>query len=113
MPQQADAVRPGVGGVAVRKVQTDVPQCGRAQQRVHHRVGQHIRVGVAQQPFFIGNRDAAQHQAAARHQAVHIVSVSNAELYAHFALLLFKIASASGRSAGVVILMFSSLPWLR
>ena len=48
LAQQSDAVRAAVALVAVREVSSDVPERRRAQQRVHHRVGQHVRVGVAQ-----------------------------------------------------------------
>ena len=36
-----------VGAVGVGEVHADVAQARRAEQRVHHRVGQHIGVGVA------------------------------------------------------------------
>ena len=56
----------------------DIPQRRRTQHGVHHRVGQHIGVRVAQQALFKGDLHAAQDQLAAFHQAVHVITMSNA-----------------------------------
>ena len=48
-----------VGGVGVGEQLSDITQRGRAQQRVHHRMRQHIRVRMAKQPLFIRHRHTA------------------------------------------------------
>ena len=77
----------------------NVPQSRRAQQGVHHRVGEHIRVGVTQQALVKGHLHTAQNQPPALHQAVYVISMSNS----HCCSLQAKSASATARSSGVVI----------
>ena len=90
--QQPQAVRPRVGRVAVREQVPDISKGAGAQQGVHHRVGEHIRVGVTQQALVKGHPPAL-------HQAVHVISMSNS----HCCSLQAKSASATARSSGVVI----------
>ena len=110
LPQQRRAVRPGVARIAVRKQLADVPQRRRTQQSIHHRVGQHVRVGVPQQPLLKGHRHTAQHQGAARYQPVYVIAVSNAQIRHALFSLSRRNASAMVRSSRVVILMFSRQP---
>ena len=77
----------------------DLPQRRRAEQGVHHRVGEHIRVGVTQQALVKGHLHTAQNQPPALHQAVYVISMSNS----HCCSLQAKSASATARSSGVVI----------
>ena len=71
---QAGDVQKGV--VTVRKQAADVSQGGGTQQRVHHRVGQHVGVGVTVQPPVIGDVDAAQDQRTSGGEPVDIVAVA-------------------------------------
>ena len=57
--QQRNAVRALVSGVGVGEQLSDITQRSRAQQRVHHRMRQHIRVRMAKQPLFIRHRHTA------------------------------------------------------
>lgn len=71
LAQQRDRVRPFVGPIAVRKVRADVVQARRTEQRVDHRVREHIRVGVAVQTQFRAVKlHAAEDQRPARPEAV-------------------------------------------
>ena len=65
----------------------DIPQRSGTQHSIHHRMGQHICIRVAQQAFFKRHFHAAQDQLAAFHQTVHVITMSNA----HFVFLfLFR-----------------------
>ena len=97
--QQPQAIRPRVGRVAVREQVPDISKGAGAQQGVHHRVGEHIRVGVTQQALVKGHLHTAQNQPPALHQAVYVISMSNS----HCCSLQAKSASATARSSGVVI----------
>ena len=63
--------------------------------------------GMAQKPGLVRNCHTAQYKRAPLHQAVHIISVANTESSHHASLLFSQMASATGRSSGVVIFMFS------
>ncbi len=65
MLRQLQAVGTGVGGIGIREVLADVAQRSGTQHSVHHRMGQHIGVRVAQQALFKGHFHAAQDQLAA------------------------------------------------
>ena len=75
--QKAQTVRAPPALVAVGKQPADVAQRRRTQQGVHHRVGQHIRVGMSQQSPLIGDVDAAQYQRPPLCQTVYVVPVSD------------------------------------
>ena len=47
--RQAGDVQKGI--VAVREQSPDIVHTGSAQQGIHHRMGQHVRIGVAVQPL--------------------------------------------------------------
>jgi hypothetical protein len=40
---------------------------------------QHIRIGMAQQAFFIGDPDATQNQWSTLHQRMYVVALANAK----------------------------------
>ena len=75
--QQHQAVRPLIGRVRVREQLADVPQGRGPQQGVGNGVGQHVRVGVAQQPFLKGHLHPAQDELAPLHQLMHVVAASH------------------------------------
>lgn len=78
MAQQRDAVRARIARVGVREVLADVPERERAEQCVHHGVGEHVRVRVAVQPSLMRDIHPANDAFAAGNQPVHVVSMSNA-----------------------------------
>ena len=82
---------------------SDVSERCRAEQGVHNRMRQHIRVAVSAQSFGIGDLYAADDARSALYQTVYVIAVTNS----HFCRLPFKIASPCTTSSGVVILMFS------
>ena len=57
----------------------DVAQAGGAQQRVHDRVGEHVGVGVAQQPAVVVDLHPAEHQATAVDEHVAVVALADHE----------------------------------
>ena len=75
-----------------------------AQQCVHHRVSEHIRVGMAQQAPFVRNVHPAQNEFPPRDQAVYVIAMTDPHLRTPLAA---SSASLSDRSSGVVILIFS------
>jgi len=81
----------------------DVTKCRGAEQSVHNRMCQHIRVAVSKQTLCIGNIDAADDTFSALYQTVYVISMTDS----HFCRLPFKIASPCKTSSGVVILIFS------
>ena len=113
LPQQLQAGNTGVAGIAVREQLADVPQLGGAAEGVHYRVGQHVRVGVAQQPTVPGNLHAPQHQPPPLRQPVDVISMSDPQIRHIRSSLACRIASAKIRSTGVVIFRFSSSPSTR
>src|SRR5829696_6953343 len=71
--QQFDRVGVAPALVGVREVLADVAHAGRAEQRVDHRVGEHVRVRVAGEAALrLRDLHAAEHQAAARLQPVRV-----------------------------------------
>ena len=82
--RQLQAVGTGVGGVSIREVLADVAQRGGTQHSVHHSVGQHIGIRVAQQALFKRHLHAAQDQLAVLDQTVNIITMTNAHY--HFLL---------------------------
>ena len=77
---QHEAVRPGVLLRRIGEVLADVAQRCRAQHGIHHRMGQHIGVRVAQQALLIGHLHAAKDELAALHQTMDVVTMTNAHL---------------------------------
>src|SRR5688572_24674258 len=67
-----------VARVGVRKVRTDVAQAGRTQERIAHRMYQHIRVGVPREPLLEGDLHAADNELAPGDESVRVKSLSNA-----------------------------------
>ena len=112
--EQPEAVRPGVLRVRVREKLADIAERRRAEQGVHDRVGQNVRVRVTEQSLFKSELLAAQNEPPPLHEAVDVVAVADADVaHTHPSPRRFKIAAATARSAGVVSLTFSSLPRLK
>ena len=91
----------------------DLPQRRRAEQSVHDGVRQHIGVAVAEQALFIRHLYAAENEPPTLRQAVDVIAVSDAQTRhssASRSSRRRRIVSATIRSSGVVILMFSSSP---
>ena len=103
MAQQEAAVRALVAHVAVWEVPPNVAQGRRTQQGIHQGVEDHIRIGVAEKPLFIGDRHTAQHQRPPLHQAVDVVALADSRRSSRRR----SSSAASSMSSGVVILMFS------
>ena len=80
MAQQFDAVRARIARVGVREVFADVAQRERAEQCVHDRVREHVRVRVAVQPGLVRDVHPADDAFAAGHQPVYVVAVSDAHV---------------------------------
>ena len=81
--QKLQAADPLIGRIRVRKMLSDIPQRGRAQKRIHHRMQQHVRIRMPQKPFFIWNFHAADDQLPVPHQTVHVISCSDPHIYLH------------------------------
>ena len=107
--QQNLAVDIFVTAISVREMLSDISQTGRAQKGIHNGMGQNIRIGMTQKSQRVGNFHTAQNQLSSFHQLVYIIAVSDP----HASARPFRISSATFRSRGVVILMFSSLPSVR
>ena len=111
--EQQDARDPGVSRVRIGKELADIAQRRRAEQSVHDGVRQHVGVAVAEQALFIRHLYAAENESPPLRQAVDVIAVSDAQAR-HFSASRSsrrrRIASATIRSSGVVILMFSSSP---
>ena len=73
-PHQHQGIRSLVSGIRIREELADVAQSRGAQQGVHNGMAEHIRVGVAQKSFLVGNIHAAHDQFSAFHQTVDIIS---------------------------------------
>ena len=82
--QEIHGICPFIGQVAVRKVKPDVAESRAPKERIHNRVGEHVRIGVAEQPFLIGYLHSPKNQFSSLHKSVNIVSGSHS---AHFGLL--------------------------
>lgn len=82
----------------------DVAERRCAEQCVRNRVQKHICIRMPEQTARIFDLHAAQNQISAFHQAVHVIAVADPHLSSP---RIFKMASPSARSPGVVILMFS------
>ena len=59
-------------------MRSDVARAQRAENRVADRVQQRIGVGIAREPPLVGNRHAAQHEAAPRDECVDIEAIADA-----------------------------------
>ena len=59
---------------------SDIAQCGRAEQRVRHSMGQRVTVGMPCGTFVEGNSHAAKNQRTAGHETVDIVAEADAKL---------------------------------
>ena len=66
LAQQLDRVGVAPALVGVGEVLADVAEAGGAEQRVDHRVGEHVGVGVPVEAALVRDLDAAEHQPAAR-----------------------------------------------
>lgn len=112
--KQQDARHVQQRRVAVWKERPDIRKPRRAEQRVHHRVHEHIRVGMPVEPAVIVDMYAAENQRPPRHEPVYVVAVSDAQVcHAFRSSLCRRIAAATARSSGRVILIFSGLPGRR
>jgi very-short-patch-repair endonuclease len=76
--EQVQAVGIPPARVGGREMVADVAQRRRAEQRVHDRVGQHVGVGVTEQPDRRGQFDAAQHQPPPRRVTVDVIAEADA-----------------------------------
>ena len=74
---QLQAVGTGVLRVIVWEMLADIPQRRCAQHGIHHRMGQHVCVRMAQQTFFKGDLHPAKDQLALLYQTMYIIAVSN------------------------------------
>ena len=111
--EQQDARDPGVSRVRIGKELADIAQRRRAEQSVHDGVRQHVGVAVAEQALFIRHLYAAENEPPLLRQAVDVIAVSYAQTRhssASRSSRRRRIVSATIRSSGVVILMFSSSP---
>ena len=104
LAKERAAVRVPVLRVRIGKVQPDVPERGRAEQRVAHRVDQHVGVGVPREPLFEGNRDAADDELPPLDERVHVVTLPDSHGMSR------RSPSAILRSEGKVIFRFLVLP---
>ena len=97
-------------------MKSDIAEAGGAEHGVDHRVAEHVGVGVPQRPAIGGNGHAAEHQPAPFDEPMQIVAGANPHqrlVADRAAVSVAAIASASGTSSGVVILMFDASPWTR
>src|SRR5260221_58363 len=76
--QHVDRVGVAPALLVVGEEGADVALPGRAEQRVDHRVGEDVSVGVAAQPALVLDLDPAQDQGAALGEAVTVVADSDA-----------------------------------
>ena len=83
--EKQQAVRAEKAVVSVGKQLADIAQRGRAEQCVGNRVQQDIRVGMTEQPLFIGNRLAAEDQLAVLRKFMYVVSVTDSHSFLLFA----------------------------
>ena len=83
----------------------DVSKRERAQKRIHHRVCEHIRVRMSVQAQLERNVYATDDTAPPLNQPMDVIAVSDPHI--HFFSLLYRNASATAMSSGVVTLMFS------
>ena len=81
--QQLDAVRAEEAVVIIREKLADIAERSGAEQRIHQRMGQHIRVRVAEQPLLIRYLDPAEDQLPPLDELMHIIPMP----YSHSSLL--------------------------
>src|ERR1700722_2148629 len=72
--KQLNRVRVAIALVIVGKVLADVAQACRTQQRVDHRMGKHIGVGVSVEAILAGDLNASQDQLATGHEPVGVIA---------------------------------------
>ena len=77
VPQQRDAVRALVARVGVREVPPDVAERECAEQRIHDRVREHIRIRVAVQSELERNIHAADDAPPSGNEPVYVITVSD------------------------------------
>ena len=96
------------GRIAVGELRPDISERERAEDRVHHRVGEHVRIRMSEQSLFPGDLHPADHQPASFREPVRVVAVPDSHA-AHMRSpsAASTIAVATTRSTGVVILMLS------
>ena len=82
VPKQLQAVGVLVLRIAVGKMMPDIAQRRSAEQSVHHRVQQHVGVGMSQQPLAVRYLYAAEDQFPALSIAVYVISVSDSHTIA-------------------------------
>ena len=80
--QQPRAVEPAPLGIGVRVVFPDIAQPGRPQQRVGHRVANHVRVGMPQQPERMLDPKSTQDQRPTLAQPMRVVPDPNPHVQA-------------------------------
>ena len=81
--QQHQAVGPLPLGIIRREIFADVTQREGPEQGIHDRVHEHIGITVAikAKPIRVLEPLATENQGSARHQAMHVVAVANAQLH--------------------------------
>lgn len=76
LTQKLNAVSAEETVVIIGKELADIAERSRAEKRVHKSVRQNIRVGVAEQTFFIAYLDAAEDELSPLDKAVNVIPVS-------------------------------------
>src|SRR5450759_2881501 len=81
LAQQDAAVDVLVFRFGIGEMPADVAQCRGTQQRIADRMQQHVRVGMAEQTFFMGYFHPADDQLAACYQLMHIVTLTDTHVH--------------------------------
>jgi hypothetical protein len=68
-PEALDTV---IAFVRIRKVRSDIPQPGRAEEGIAQSVSEDIGIGIPEEPFRIRNPHSTEDKRAFRHQTVKI-----------------------------------------
>ena len=95
--EKQETVRAGKALVIIGKELAYIAHGGSAEQSIHERVNKHVRIGMTEKPFFIGDIHPAEYQPSVGHKPVHIIAMS----YPHIRLpcLSKSLPQASRRSA--------------
>ena len=106
--EQVEPADPGERRVGLGEVLADVPERGRAEQRVGDGVAHHVAVRVAGEPLPGRSRTPPEEQRAPRRERVHVEPQARRR-FSHRRASVLR-ASPEPRSCGVVILRFSARP---
>ena len=80
LPQQLQTGNAFIGRILVRKMLSDVPKRCRAEQSVHDRMEDHIRIGVSKKSLLIRDLYPAKDQFSSLDKPVHIITGSDSPL---------------------------------